>query len=75
MQDYCNFSVYAYIYSFLVILLCLVLLHLECESLLYNVQMLPGFLLVFSAVSGRILYVSENVFDELGHPVVSDTCV
>jgi len=33
--------------------------------------MLPGFLLIFSAESGRILYVSNNVSDELGHPVVS----
>jgi len=34
--------------------------------------MLPGFLLIFSAASGRILYVSNNVSTELGHPVVSD---
>jgi len=40
---------------------------------LRTVKMLPGFLLVFSAVSGRILYVSDNVSDELDHPVVSET--
>jgi len=38
-------------------------------------QMLPGFLLVFSAESGRVLYVSNSVSDELGHPVVSRTCL
>jgi len=39
------------------------------------VQALPGFLLVFSAKSGRILYVSNNVSNELGHPAVSDASV
>jgi len=34
-------------------------------------QVLPGFLLIFSAESGRILYVSDSVSHELGHPVVS----
>jgi len=42
---------------------------------LFGVQMLPGFLLVFSAdESGRILYVSNNVSDELGHTAVSCIC-
>ncbi|CAI9620037.1 unnamed protein product [Staurois parvus] len=52
----------------------------ELESLLSNqdlqdfVHNLPGFLLTYTS-EGKLIYVSENVTDHLGHSMVSQHCL